>query len=113
MFLLSVCYDRLVVSQNSKQCLHCGCPRGSHYMETEPSFIIPALQQLSLSHKPMLTMTDAERLGKYSWYPSGVSYGMVRNNVNLIGNCCDINITEVSTFEGGCYLWVLQMCLLS
>ena len=66
-----------------KQCLHCGCPRSTHSVETEPSSVIPSLEQLTLDTQQQgpgpskLRRSDIEMLAKYSWYPPGVSYGMV------------------------------------
>ena len=64
-----------------KQCLHCGCPRRAHSVETEPSSVIPSLEQLTLDLQQQgpskLRRSDTEMLAKYSWYPPGVSYGMV------------------------------------
>ena len=62
-----------------KQCLHCGCSRSSHSVESEPSSIVPLLEGLTVgTNTSKLTRADMERLAKYAWYPPGVSYGMVR-----------------------------------
>ena len=61
-----------------KQCLHCGCGRGSHSIETEPSSIIPLIEGLTLTgESSKLSRADVDRLRKYAWYPPGLSYGMV------------------------------------
>ena len=62
-----------------KQCLHCGCARSTHNVESDPFSVIPLLEELSVGQKSSkLTRADVDRLAKYAWYPPGVSYGMVR-----------------------------------
>ena len=61
-----------------KQCLHCGCGRSSHTIETELSSIIPLIGGLTLGDdSSKLTRADIDRLRKYAWYPPGLGHGMV------------------------------------
>ena len=73
-----------------KQCLHCGCARSTHNVESDPFSVIPLLEELSVGQKSSkLTRADVDRLAKYAWYPPGVSYGMVRYLLSYVdtGSC--------------------------